>query len=199
MLETYTKELNKREFDDFAKEYYGINLDSRSNRKTMDELFFAIIETEDKSPLKQLPFEELLVEDNVVESLKADDNEITSAEVLDEIIINESIIDSTVILSEDQLEEGETIEDEPVKEIDIEFKPSFELNFKNGPDLYSVVSYTVTDFLESMKNGIDISEALDRDLPSINTVMHYITKFGKVMLRETRNSRFITYTKKDFE
>lgn len=214
-LKAYLKTLsNKKKLDAFAREYYGIKLDARANRDDMLALFFSVLEKDEKVPLKTLPYEDEVVEEEVVIELVSEkeikiqvaedlamledahaENEAFDIEAkeLADIIAAEAKVDS-----DEGLKDLEELEETPLDDVTyIQEKPCFELNFLNGPDRYQMIQYTVTDYLDKIKNGAYANDAPSSILAQVLTVMHYVELNGKIMLRETRNSRFLTYTTTD--
>lgn len=223
-LTEYLAGLSKDKIDAFASEYFGVQLDKRQTKDVMiNTLAEAAV---DKTPLKQLPYEELLLEQSqdstVVEEVvldgatKVEDSE--PAVVVDEttIEVGETIasdvadnsadvassIDNgtTNVTSESIIPGTESGTVEPANvDSTILFKPCFELGFKNGADKFAVISYQVTDFLDKLKaETASLAYADSRIAAEVKTAIYYAKRYGSVILRETRNSRFLTYFATDF-
>lgn len=182
--------------DDFAREYYGIKLDGRMKNFTkMSEVFFK--KAKDKTPLKQLPFEELLVEtDNEVGASKETGSDIQASQEDNQEHLSSGDSDSKPI---DEAEEvGEKAEQG--LEFGDDFKPAFELNFIKDGRKFSLVHFSVTDYLDALKSGsASLSEMPKQHERHIKTVLWYSRQHGSVMVRETRNSQFIIYKNEDFK
>lgn len=180
-LEQYLDTLERKEIDAFAKEYYGISIDGRLSKPKM--IAKLLKETIEIDPLKQLPYEELLLEDKIDET------------VVEEIPVEEDTIIETV--DEEEETKSETVvEDVIVKETKVnEFKESFipfKLPFKYYDKQFIPVDFAVIDVVKSVLSGDKTLEDCD-DL--VKSLVYYVEKEGSVLVRETRNSAFITITK----
>lgn len=81
------------------------------------------------------------------------------------------------------------------------FQPTFQKQFwvdRQLNDWYANISFYVTDELSAMKKGKDFSKVPNQLKPYIKSVIYYAVKEGKVTIRESRNSQFITYFREEF-
>lgn len=161
-LKTHADSLTKAELDEFAQEYFGIELDRRKSKGAMTK---ALLEgAEDKTPLKQLPWEELLLE--------------------------ETPEPEALVVPEPVAEVKET----PVVELpkDESFSP-IKLAFKRGAEQFMIASASAVVSATAILSGKDTLESvLASDLRVVKSILHYVERDGKVLVRETRNSQFIT-------
>ncbi len=159
-LKTHADSLTKTELDEFAQEFYGIELDRRKSKGAMTK---ALIEAaEEKTPLKQLPWEELLVEETP---------EIAEPEALTDAITTEVKV---------ELPKDDSFEPLP-------------LPFKRGFERFMVATDSAVSSAKAILSGqAAIESVIASDLRLVKTILHYVEKDGKVLVRETRNSQFIT-------
>ncbi len=162
-LKTHADSLTKAELDEFAQEYFGIDLDRRKSKGAMTK---ALLEAaEDKTPLKQLPWEELLLEETPE----------PEAEVVPEPVAEVKETSVAVELPKDE-----------------SFSP-IKLAFKRGAEQFMIASASAVDSATAILSGKDTLESvLASDLRVVKSILHYVERDGKVLVRETRNSQFIT-------
>ncbi|AGN30037.1 hypothetical protein VPFG_00032 [Vibrio phage nt-1] len=157
-LKTHADSLTKAELDEFAQEFYGIELDRRKSKGAMTK---ALIEAaEDKTPLKQLPWEELLLEE--------------TPEVVETPASVEPVVQAVVV------------------EQDASFVP-LPLSFRRGKERFMIATDTAVKSAQAiLADESTISDAKESDLRTVNSILHYVSQDGQVLVRETRNSQFIT-------
>lgn len=172
--------VDNKSLKDFAEKYYGIELDARRKRASMESDFFEQIK--DIEPKEPLPFEELLLEE---------EPPVTPSVTLEE---------KTDIITEDEHKSLSEV----ISGYEYASKlPTFELNFKLGADMFTVVSFKVTDALDKVVRKEKTLEQVSNELENGHrkvffNLLWYINQNGKVLVRETRNSKFITYKKEVF-
>ncbi|ALP47488.1 hypothetical protein [Vibrio phage XZ1] len=160
-LKKHAESLTKEKLDEFAKEYYGIELDRRKSKGAMAKKL--VEEAEGKTPLKQLPWEELLVETK----------------------------DETK-----EIKEISEVKTEVVDKVELPIDESFEpmpLPFRRGREFFMTASDSAVTSAEAIIAGDgSLDDVLASDLRVVKSILHYVEKDGKVLVRETRNSQFIT-------
>ncbi|QIW91048.1 hypothetical protein PVA8_191 [Vibrio phage PVA8] len=158
-LKTHADSLTKAELDEFAQEYYGIELDRRKSKGAMTK---ALLEgAEGKTPLKQLPWEELLLEETP-----------------------DPVVETKV------KEESEAVKVELPKDDSFEPLP---LPFKRGHERFMIASDSAVESAKGIVAGkASLDDVLASDLRVVKSILHYVEQDGKVLVRETRNSQFIT-------
>lgn len=195
-------ESDKTKLDEFASEFYNIKLDRRKSYTKMLDTFLKKAEKTD--PIKQLPFEELLLEES--------NNEVP------EVGGTDSQLDETEDLTDPSDGELDPLEDDESGSLDQDgqddkeskgdatdifggaFIP-FELTFKNGGNRYTMVPYSVSDYVteQQSKGTFDVDNLPSGTRKLVLSLFWYIIHHGKVTVRESRNSRFITYTLEEFK
>ncbi len=165
-LTKHAETLTKVELDEFATEFYGADLDRRKSKGAMTKALTAFAET--NAPLKPLPWEELLVE--------------TPAEEVVEVAVAASA----------PVAEVEAPKAEPVKvEVEGDFVP-FRKPFKRGAEQFLTITLSAVEFYQALKAGtVSLSDLPKADERAVKTILFYVERDGKLLVRETRNSRFI--------
>ncbi|URQ03566.1 prohead protease inhibitor [Vibrio phage PVA23] len=157
-LKKHAESLTKEKLDEFAKEYYGIELDRRKSKGAMTKKL--VEEAEGKTPLKQLPWEELLVE------------------------------------TKEEIKEISEVKPEVVEKVELPNDESFEpmpLPFRRGREFFMTASDSAVKSAKAIIAGDgSLDDVLASDLRVVKSILHYVEKDGKVLVRETRNSQFIT-------
>ncbi|QNJ54731.1 prohead protease inhibitor [Vibrio phage vB_ValM_R10Z] len=159
-LKTHAESLTKAELDEFAKEYYGVELDRRKSKGAMAKKL--VEEAETKTPLKQLPWEELLVE---------------TEDKPDPIVETKPVETKEVVV---ELPKDDSFEPMP-------------LPFRRGREFFMTASDSAVKSAKAIIAGDgSLDDVLASDLRVVKSILHYVDKDGKVLVRETRNSQFIT-------
>lgn len=187
-LEQYISEIkDKKSLDKFATEYFGLSLDGRSSAKTLRKEILEAAQTTD--PIKQLPFEneEDLPTTNQIEGYN---DILPNGSKGSEI---ESLPNSGVSAHEPPVEES-------LFEFEDGYRPSFELIYKLNGTQFTLVHFKVTDSLIALQKHTlefdDIEPAFQR---SVKSALWYIKFQGSILLRESRNSQYITFKYEDFK
>ena len=172
-LMDYVKGLtSKKALDEFAMEYYGIKLDRRKKLDIMLTTFEK--KAKDTVALKSLPFEE---EGNVQEVKEIPDN--SSDDTLVEVE------ETTEVEEETETEETTEVEEETeTTEVEISphyYTPKWAPCFTGPNGKYAPLHWQI---VEAWLSG-------DRDTPDAKTIAHWITVDGSLLVRESRNSRFV--------
>ncbi|AUR85748.1 hypothetical protein NVP1081O_013 [Vibrio phage 1.081.O._10N.286.52.C2] len=177
-LKTHIDTLTKKELDAFAQEFYGVNLDQRKSKGAMAKV---LIEAADVTvPLKQLPWEELLIE------------EIKELETIEPEVIEPEVIEPEVIVPELDLTQITEPDLAPALEVAEDFKP-LPQPFKNGAKRFMVVPIDAVESYQKLAAGdIEISAVLASSRRAVESIIFYVERDGEVLVRESRNSRFIT-------
>lgn len=172
-METYIEGLSKAEFDEFATEFFGVELDRRKSKKVMVEQFEEA--TKGKEPLKKLPFESAPL---VVEAEE-------------ELIVVKAVGDKDPVIEPEVLESMEEVEETgEVLEVDPEFVPAWAPTMIRGEQKFANVNWiSVLAWQGGARDAVPGLDSLSNDIATIN---HWIAKDGELLVRETRNSRFIT-------
>lgn len=203
-LEIHVSEMDKTQMYDFALEYFGIKLDTRRKPEVVLETFYKRVAKKD--PLKALPNKGPVVRDpfahidadEVEEITIEEENDAKTEEVEDGAAETEKRLQPSDNSGTDTLSD----DSEGMVETPVAVTPSYTLNMTNGVEKYAQVYFLVTDALDVLKAGDRrINELVlpTNILNHVLTSVQYARQLGKVTLRETRNSRFITYTAEDFK
>lgn len=178
-LTDHIKTLDKRDLDKFAIEYYGVQLDRRKSKEKMEKQL--LDEVYDKDPLKPLPWEELLLETDTTSI--SDEGNSEDIEILDHsnLVVTEETNTEELIITND--DEHNTQKDVPVVP-EINFEPSWTPTLTCSRGVYYPINWQV----------LDRYLAGDRTSQDSQTIEYWIRKNGKLIVRESRNSRFIELT-----
>lgn len=170
-LKKHVDALTKSELDEFATEYYGINLDRRKSKGAMAKKL--ISDADVTSPLKPLPWEELLVEQLEKEA------EVQTDEVQTDEVITDEV----------QTDEAKT------EKVDLVVDQSFEpipLSFKRGLERFMITTDTAATIAQSIIDGKSSKDGVIKsDVRLVDSILHHVAVSGEVLVRETRNSQFI--------
>ncbi|CAL9980507.1 prohead protease inhibitor [Vibrio phage D481] len=168
-LTKHADTLTKGELDAFAKEYYGLDLDRRKSKGAMTK---ALVEHDQtNAPVKPLPWEELLVE------TPAEETEVTEE-------VAGAKAPAAPVEAEQETKVVET-------KVDASFVPA-RLPFKRDGVPFMTASASVVDFVAELKSGkVSLEQCPRSDEKAVKSILFYIERDGKVLVRETRNSRFI--------
>ncbi|CAM0035832.1 prohead protease inhibitor [Vibrio phage F86] len=167
-LKTHVDSLTKSDLDEFAREFYGIELDRRKSKGAMTKAL--IDQAETTMPLKPLPWEELLVETSTEDEIAA--------------VVENETLKSTV-----------EVETPKAARVEVEVEENFvplRTPFKRGGEPFLTITLSAVEFYQALKAGtVSLSDVPKADERAVKTILYYVERDGELLVRETRNSRFI--------
>lgn len=172
-LKTHAESLTKVEVDEFAQEYFGIQLDRRKSKGAMVRTLLEKAEGTD--PLKPLPWEELLVEDS----------------------------ESDAPLAPESVSKVDDDDDGTIAPMDVEKPSPVELAgftpvvlpYKRGGEPFIPVHFEVVEMVRGILDGSKTVDDITHQEHIIKSILWYVENDGKCLVRETRHSDFITFQK----
>ncbi len=182
-LTKHANTLTKTKILEFSQEYYGEGLNDRASKGAMIKQLEKI--AEEKTPLKPLPWEELLLEEESSVETKEVQQEVT-----DEIVDATDAEDSAEVKPVDLVDLVEPVEDVA---IEAHFKP-IDLDYKNGDERYMIVTFDSVESYKKIKAGEISLNDVKNSVEEVKSIFYYVQRNGSVLVRETRNSRFIELT-----